>query len=172
MGKRQIFIDTETTGLSPRQGHRIVEIAALETMSGRATERVFHIYLDPERDIDPRAMQVHGLSREFLTGKPTFSAIADDFINFIRDAELIIHNAKFDVAFIDEEFKRSGLPYRLNDLGNVLCSMQLAKNLFPGESASLDALIERLGLNITRDKHSALEDVELLSQVFFRMTAI
>lgn len=100
MNKRQIFIDTETTGLSPNNGHRIVEIAAIETVSGQITGKVFHTYLDPEREIDPGAMKVHGLTPTFLEGKPTFFNIAETFVNFIRDAELIMHNAQFDTSFI------------------------------------------------------------------------
>jgi DNA polymerase-3 subunit epsilon len=169
MGNRQIFIDTETTGLSPKNGHRIVELAAIETISGQATGRVFHTYLDPQRDIDPSAIRVHGLSRDFLRGKPTFSNVAYAFIDFVRGAELIIHNAQFDTSFINSEFEGLGMPHTLNDLGRVKCSMKLARQQFPGESASLDSLIQRSEINIIRGKHSALEDARLLSEVYFQI---
>ncbi|MGZ8212884.1 MAG: exonuclease domain-containing protein [Methylosarcina sp.] len=169
MEKRLIFIDTETTGLSPRQGHKIVELAAVETISEKFTGRAFHTYLDPQRDIDFGAMQIHGLSRDFLRGKPIFRDIADTFIDFIRGAELIIHNAQFDTAFIDAELEGSGKPHRLNDLGRVTCSMKLARQYFPGENASLDSLTQRSAVNIVRGKHSALEDARILSEIFFRI---
>lgn len=169
MNKRQIFIDTETTGLSPNNGHRIVEIAAIETVSGQITGKVFHTYLDPEREIDPGAMKVHGLTLTFLEGKPTFFNIAETFVNFIRDAELIMHNAQFDTSFINAEFKRAGFSFTLNDIGNVQCTMKLARSLFPGESVSLDSLVQRSNIKIVRGKHSALEDARILSDVFFRV---
>lgn len=169
MDKRQIFIDTETTGLSPLNGHRIVEIAAVETVGGLVTGKVFHTYLDPKREIDPGAMKVHGLSRDFLNGKPTFCNIAMNFVDFVRDAELMMHNAQFDTSFINAEFKRSGFSFTLNDIGNVQCTMKLARSLFPGESASLDSLIQRSNIKIVRGKHSALEDARILSDIFFQI---
>jgi DNA polymerase-3 subunit epsilon len=169
MSQRQIFIDTETTGLSPKHGHRIVELAAIETLSGQITGRVFHAYLDPKCDIDPGAMQVHGLSRDFLMGKPVFDDVVNAFVDFIRGAELIMHNAPFDTAFINSEFEGVGLPYTLNDTGKVICTMKLARRKFPGESVSLDSLIQRSGIKIVRRKHSALEDARILSEIFFRV---
>lgn len=169
MSKRQIFIDTETTGLSPKNGHRIVEIAAIETTSGQITGRVFHTYLDPKRDIDHGAMQVHGLSRNFLRDKPAFGDVVNAFIDFICGAELIMHNAQFDTAFINAEFEGLGLSYTLNDIAQITCTMKLARQIFPGESASLDSLIQRSSINIIRGKHSALEDARILSEVFFRI---
>lgn len=166
MKNRQVFIDTETTGLSARTGHRIIELAAVEAVGGELTGRVFHTYLDPERSIDPGAQRVHGISASNLKGKPKFRDIAHSLREFISGAECLMHNAAFDKGFIDAEFERTGLSERLTDLGNVTCTMLLARSRYPGESASLDALIQRAGLGVTRNQHSALEDAKLLAAVY------
>jgi|GEM_PF-65014 len=170
METRQIFIDTETTGLSVRQGHRIVEIAALEATGGRLTGRKFHAYLNPERNIDQGAQQVHGLTTSFLRGHPKFSEIAQEFISFVRGAECLMHNAPFDVSFIDAELERAGHRIQLADISDrITCTLKLARKHYPGESASLDALMQRAGLNFTRQNHSAMGDTRLLSEVYFRL---
>lgn len=168
MNKRQIFIDTETTGLSASKGHRIVELAAVEAINGCLTGNSFHTYLDPERSIDPGAQQVHGITARSLVGKPKFADVADDFIDFVTGAECLMHNASFDSRFIDAELARAGHRQGIGDLVEVTCTVKLARQCFPGESASLDTLISRAGLEVTRHKHSALEDANLLAEVYFR----
>lgn len=168
MIKRQIFIDTETTGLSADQGHRIVELAAVEAISGQITGRIFHTYLNPERSIEPAAERVHGLSSSALAGKPTFVNVAKELVEFIRGAECLMHNASFDAGFINTEFELAGLQERLADFVKVTCTMQLAKSRYPGERVSLDALIQRAGLCVVRHKHSALDDARLLADVYFK----
>jgi DNA polymerase-3 subunit epsilon len=171
---RQIILDTETTGLEPEQGHRIIEIGAIEIVNRRRTGRQFHRYLCPDRDIDPGAVQVHGLTNEFLSGQPRFPEIADDLLEFIRDAEVIIHNAPFDVAFLDAEFQRMapGVPTpKTNDLCQVLDTLALARQLHPGQRNSLDALCKRYSVdNSHRDLHGALLDADLLLEVYLAMT--
>lgn len=164
---RQIFLDTETTGLSAQSGHRVVELAAVEAVDGKLTGRTFHVYLDPERSIDPRAEQVHGLSAEFLRGKSRFIDIATPFVDFVRGAECLIHNAVFDTPFINAELERAGSENRLQNLAKISCTMLLAKSMFPGESVSLDSLIKRAGIPTTRKLHSALEDANLLADVYY-----
>jgi len=168
MTKRQVFIDTETTGLSAQKGHRIVELAAVEAIGGKVTGRVFHTYLDPERSIDPPAEQVHGLSAAYLKSKPRFIKVASAFVEFVRSAECLMHNAAFDTGFIDAELSLAGYMVRLKDLGEITCTMKLARSRFPGEIASIDALIRRSGLPANRTQHSALEDASLLAEVYFR----
>lgn len=168
MTKRQVFIDTETTGLSAQKGHRIVELAAVEAIGGKVTGRVFHAYIDPERSIDPRAEQVHGLSAAYLKSKPRFIEFASAFVEFVRGAECLMHNATFDAGFINAELSHAGYMVRLQDLGEITCTMKLARSRFPGETSSLDALIKRSGLPVTRTQHSALEDASLLAEVYFR----
>jgi DNA polymerase-3 subunit epsilon len=169
MGKRQVFIDTETTGLSAQAGHRIVELAAVEAMNGSLTGRQFHTYLNPERSIDPYAEKVHGLSSDFLRNKPRFSEVAQSFIDFVDGADCIMHNAPFDTGFINAEFQASGSARRLQDLGNIVCTVALARTKFPGEPASLDALIRKSGNPNSRKNHSALEDAQLLAAVYFTL---
>lgn len=149
MIKRQIFIDTETTGISASTGHRIIEIAAVEAVNGRVTGKTFHTYLDPQRSIDPSAQRVHGITSAALVGKPKFVDIAEDFIAFIAGAECLMHNATFDCGFIDVELARAGYKQGISNLVQVTCTLKLARNLFPGESASLDTLISRAGLEIS-----------------------
>lgn len=167
MIKRQIFIDTETTGISACTGHRIIEIAAVEAVNGRLTGKILHTYLDPQRSIDPGAQRVHGITSAALVDKPKFVDIAEDFLAFIAGAECLMHNATFDCEFIDAELARAGHKQSISNLGQVTCTLKLARKLFPGESASLDALISRAGLGMSRQKHSALEDAKLLAEVYF-----
>lgn len=169
MTKRQIFIDTETTGLSAKGGHRIVELAAVETVNGKLTGKTFHTYLNPEHSIDPYAQKVHGLSIEFLATKPRFSDIAESFKSFVQGSECLMHNAPFDTGFINAELEAAGYGERLHQLANIVCTVSLAKSRFPGESATLDSLIERSGNSTKRKNHSALEDAQLLADVYFKL---
>lgn len=166
MTKRQIFIDTETTGISARNGHRIIELAAVEAINGRLTGKTLHTYLDPERDIDPGAQQVHGISAAALIGKPKFAEVAEQLVAFLEGAECFMHNATFDCSFIDAELARTGYTRGLSAICQVICTLKLARQHFPGQSASLDALISRAGLAASRQKHSALEDAMLLAEVY------
>jgi len=171
MTKRQIFIDTETTGLSAKGGHRIVELAAVEAVDGKLTGRTFHTYLNPGRSIDPYAQKVHGLSIEFLANKPRFTDIADGFISFVQGTECLMHNAPFDTGFINAELVAAGYGERLQQMANIVCTVSLAKSRFPGEPASLDSLIERSGNSTMRKHHSALEDAQLLANVYIKLLA-
>jgi DNA polymerase-3 subunit epsilon len=168
---RQIFLDTETTGLNPQTGDRIVEVACVEMVNRRLTERHQHFYLNPERSNSEDALRIHGLTDEFLADKPLFSEIADELGAFIEGAELIIHNAAFDVGFLDEEFKRCGRPKTRSFAHAVTDSLSMARELFPGKSNSLDALCKRLEVdNGHRTLHGALLDAQLLAEVYIRMT--
>lgn len=171
MTNRQIFIDTETTGLSVRAGHRVVELAAIEAINGQLTGRKFHTYLNPGRPIDPYAQKVHGLSSEFLADKPRFSDIAKEFASFVQGSECLMHNAPFDTGFINAELAAAGYSERLQQMATIVCTVSLAKSRFPGESASLDSLIERSGNLNNRKNHSALEDVHLLAKIYFKLLA-
>lgn len=165
------MLDTETTGLEFRLGDRVIEIGCVEMLGRKLTGRRFHRYLNPEREVDAGALAVHGLSNEFLQDKPKFRDIADEFMAFIRDAELVIHNAPFDVGFLDNELSLMGRP-TLNDLAaGVVDTLKMAKELHPGRRNSLDALCERYQVNHTqRTLHGALLDAELLSEVYLAMT--
>lgn len=169
---RQIILDTETTGLEPAQGHRIIELGCVELVNRRPTGRTFQRYLNPERTIDPGAQAVHGLSSEFLSGQPKFADVVEDFVAFIAGAELIIHNAPFDVGFIDHEFGRLPPPQRLlTDLCTVLDTLALARQLHPGQRNSLDALCKRYNVdNSNRELHGALLDARILADVYLAMT--
>ena len=169
---RQIVLDTETTGLEPAQGHRIIEIGCVELVNRRPTGRTFHRYLNPERAIDPGAQAVHGLSTEFLADQPRFAAIVADFVEFVTGAELVIHNAPFDVGFIDHEFGRLPPPQRLlTDLCAILDTLALARQLHPGQRNNLDALCKRYGVdNSKRDLHGALLDARILADVYLAMS--
>ena len=165
---REIVIDTETTGLDPRGGDRIVEIAAVELVNHLPTGRVFHQYLNPDRDMPQDAFAVHGLSAEFLADKPRFAEIAEPFIGFIDGARLVIHNAEFDIAFINAELGRLSRPSVARDL--AIDTLALARQKFPGAQASLDALCRRFAIdNSARAKHGALLDAELLSEVYLEL---
>lgn len=169
---RQIVLDTETTGLDPNQGHRIIEIGCVELVGRKLTGRHFHQYINPERAIDEGAQQVHGISLESLADKPLFAAIADDFLEFVEGAELVIHNAPFDLGFLNKELSLLG-PNRgiLEESCQVLDSLVLARQMHPGQRNSLDALCKRYFIdNSQRDLHGALLDAELLAEVYLIMT--
>lgn len=168
---RQIILDTETTGLDPRQGHRVIEIAAVEMLNRRLTGNHFHRYINPDRDIEEGALQVHGITREFLQDKPRFADIAAEFLEFVQGAELIIHNAPFDTAFLNAELAQHGMNSLQTYSGEVIDTLLMARNLHPGQRNSLDALCKRYGVdNSTRTLHGALLDCELLAQVYLSMT--
>jgi DNA polymerase-3 subunit epsilon len=168
---RQVVLDTETTGLEVEQQHRVIEIGCVELLNRRLTGRRFHQYLNPERDIDEGAVQVHGLTRERLAKEPTFAHVHREFLEFIRDAELIIHNAPFDVAFLNAEFARIEAAHRVADLCRVLDSLALARQMHPGQRNSLDALCKRYSVdNSHRDYHGALLDARILAEVYLAMT--
>jgi DNA polymerase-3 subunit epsilon len=170
---RQIVLDTETTGLEVSQGHRIIEIGCVELLNRRATGRTFHRYLNPDREVDEAARAIHGMSRQHLQDKPRFGEIADLFSQFIAGAELIMHNAAFDVAFLDAEFGRleSATPIRTSTLCQVLDTLSLAREMHPGQRNSLDALCKRYGVdNSHRDLHGALLDARILADVYLAMT--
>ncbi len=170
---RQIVLDTETTGLSWEKGNRVVEIGCVELIERRVSGRTFQRYLDPQRDMEPGAEQVTGLSREFLSGKPLFAEVVDEFLEFVRGSELIIHNADFDVGFLDHELSLLGPGYgRLRDYCAVLDSLAMARERFPGQRNSLDALCKRMEVdNAHRSLHGALLDAQLLTEVYLAMTA-
>jgi DNA polymerase-3 subunit epsilon len=165
---REIVLDTETTGLSPLEGHRLVELGCLELINYLPTGRSFHTYIDPERDMPEDAFRVHGLSSEFLKGHPVFAAIVDEFLAFIEDSPLVIHNAKFDMAFLNAELtraRREPLPW-----ARAVDTLALASRRFPGAPVSLDALCRRFGIdNSGRQKHGALLDSELLADVYLQL---
>jgi len=168
---RQIVLDTETTGLNPRSGDRIIEIGCVELVNRRLTGNNFHYYINPERDSDPGALAVHGLTSEFLSDKPKFAEIARALCDYLRDAEIIIHNAPFDVGFLDAEFEKLGLPQFEQHVRSVTDTLLQAKELHPGKRNSLDALCERYGVsNAHRTLHGALLDSELLAEVYLAMT--
>ncbi len=169
---RQVVLDTETTGLNPKEGHRIIEIGCVELINRRLTDRQFHMYINPERLVDAGAMEVHGISNEFLQDKPVFKDVADDFIDFIRGAELVIHNAPFDVGFMDHEFGLlKPVAEKTADFCTVFDSLVYARKKHPGQRNSLDALCKRYGIdNSHRDLHGALLDAEILSDVYLLMT--
>jgi DNA polymerase-3 subunit epsilon len=168
---RQIFLDTETTGLSADQGDRVVEIGCVELINRKLTGNNLHIYLNPERDSHEEALKVHGLTTEFLRDKPKFEQIANDFLAYVQDAEIIIHNASFDVGFLNVELQRAGkLPFR-EHVSSVVDTLAMAKEMFPGKRNSLDALCARLDVdNSGRTLHGALLDAELLADVYINMT--
>jgi len=165
---REIVLDTETTGLDPNSGHRLVEIGCVELVNHLATGNVFHRYINPERDMPIEAFNVHGLSEEFLADKPLFSAVAEDFVDFIGDAPLVIHNADFDMKFLNWELKNLGLPVLPMD--RAIDTVKMARKKFPGSPANLDALCRRFGIdNSAREKHGALLDAELLAEVYLEL---
>ena len=170
---RQVVLDTETTGLSWERGHRVVEIGCIELVERRPTGRRFQRYLNPGRELDLGAQEVTGLTLEFLQDKPTFDRVAMEFLDFIRGAELLIHNADFDIGFLDYELSLLGEGYgRMRDHAAVLDTLALARERFPGQRNSLDALCRRLGVdNAHRTLHGALLDAELLAEVYLSMTA-
>ena len=165
---KEIVLDTETTGLSVRDGHRIVEIGCIELDNLVPTKNIFHFYLNPERKVSEKAFQVHGYSDEFLATKQIFADIADDFIKFIKDKKIIIHNAEFDIGHLNNELSLIGKP-KINN-SNVIDTLELARNKFPGSGISLDALCKRFRIdNSKREKHTALIDCELLAKVYINL---
>ena len=168
---RQIILDTETTGLEPSQGHRIIEFAGLEMVNRKLTGRHCHLYMHPEREIDPDAQRVHGISLDFLADKPKFGAIADELTAFIGGAELIIHNAPFDVGFLNAEFNRLGIPPVAQLCAGVIDTLVMARDTFPGKRNNLDALCDRYDIDRSnRTLHGALVDCELLAEVYLALT--
>ena len=169
---RQVVLDTETTGLEPRQGHRIIEIGALELIDRQLTGRQFHVYINPERDIEQGALEVHGITEEFLKDKPRFAEIADDLMAFADGAELVIHNAPFDIGFIDNELSLTGHEHAsITAVSTVLDTLELARDLHPGQRNNLDALCKRYEVdNSSRSLHGALLDAEILTDVYLAMT--
>jgi DNA polymerase-3 subunit epsilon len=169
---RQIILDTETTGLDPNDGHRIIEIGCYELNARRPTGNTFHYYLNPDREVDAGAIEVHGITNEFLRDKPRFPEIAQAFIDFIRGAELVIHNAPFDVGFIDHELARLGEAWgRITDYASVIDTLVMARELHPGQRNTLDALCKRYEIdNSQRQLHGALLDAQILADVYLAMT--
>lgn len=174
---RQVVLDTETTGMNQAGGpiylnHKIIEIGCVEVINRRLTGRHFHVYVKPDRLVDPEAFEVHGISDAFLRDKPTFAQISDEFVEFITGAELVIHNAPFDVGFMDYEFDLlgRGIP-KTNEMSGILDTLVMAKNIHPGQRNSLDALCKRYGIdNSSRELHGALLDAEILADVYLAMT--
>ena len=165
---KEIVLDTETTGLSVRDGHRIVEIGCIELDNLVPTKNIFHFYLNPERKVSQKAFEVHGYSDDFLSTKQKFFEIADDFIKFIKDKKIIIHNAEFDIGHLNNELSLIGKP-KINN-SNIIDTLELARNKFPGSGISLDALCKRFRIdNSKREKHTALIDCELLSKVYINL---
>lgn len=168
---RQIVLDTETTGLNPRSGDRIIEIGCVELINRRLTGNNFHVYINPERDSEDGALAVHGLTTEFLGDKPKFAEIADELRDYVSGAEIIIHNAPFDVGFIDAEFNRLNVPSFAEHVGQITDTLVRAKEMHPGKRNSLDALCDRYGVsNAHRALHGALLDAELLAEVYLAMS--
>ncbi len=168
---RQIFLDTETTGLYPDQGDRLIEVGCVELINRKPTGNILHFYVNPGRDSHEEALKVHGITTEFLRDKPAFAAIADALVTFVQGAEVLIHNAPFDLGFLDRELALLGRPGFLHHAGRVVDTLAMAKELFPGKRNSLDALCERLGVDHSgRTLHGALLDAELLADVYIYMT--
>lgn len=167
---RQVVLDTETTGIGPEQGHRIIEIGCVEVIDRKLTGRHYHQYINPQREIDEEAIGVHGITNEFVADKPLFAQVAQEFYQFIAGAELVIHNAPFDVGFMDSEFRRVGIADTATFCG-VLDTLVLARDMHPGQRNSLDALCKRYGIdNSHRELHGALLDAEILADVYLMMT--
>ncbi len=169
---RQVVLDTETTGINPKDGHKVIEIGCVELLNRRLTQRSFHVYLNPDREIDAGAIEVHGITNEFLQDKPRFADVVDDFIAFIADAELIIHNAPFDVGFLNHELSLlKGETRRIETVSQVFDTLTFARKKHPGARNSLDALCKRYSIdNSHRELHGALLDAEILADVYLLMT--
>jgi DNA polymerase-3 subunit epsilon len=168
---RQIILDTETTGLNPKNGDRIVEIGCIELLNRRLTGNSLHFYINPERDIPEEAARIHGLRAEFLSDKPLFKDLAEEIIRFTKDAEVIIHNASFDLGFLDMEFRKAGYPLFSSMVSGVIDTLKDAQQMFPGKRNNLDALCQRFEVrNDHRTFHGALLDAELLAEVYLCMT--
>lgn len=168
---RQVVLDTETTGIDPKQGHRIIEIGCVEMIGRKLTKRHFHAYVNPDREVEEEAFRVHGISNEFLADKPRFHEIAQEFFDFIKGAELIIHNAPFDIGFMDHEFARLGGYPKTHEVCRVFDSLVYARKKHPGQKNNLDILCKRYGIdNSHRELHGALLDSEILADVYLLMT--
>jgi DNA polymerase-3 subunit epsilon len=168
---RQIVLDTETTGIDPSEGHRIIEIGCVELMERQLTGRNYHVYVNPEREVEAEAITIHGITNEFLVDKPKFAEIADEFFEFIKGAELVIHNAAFDVGFMDAEFARLKPVRKTADHCGVVDSLAIARARHPGQKNNLDALCKRYGVdNSNRELHGALLDAEILADVYLLLT--
>ena len=168
---RQIFLDTETTGLYAEQGDRVIEIGCVELFNRKLTGNNLHFYLNPGRDSHEEALRIHGLTTEFLRDKPKFSAVADEFLAYVQDAEIIIHNASFDIGFLNAELRLLGKPLFKEHVASVIDTLVMAKEMFPGKRNNLDSLCDRLGVdNSGRTLHGALLDAELLADVYINMT--
>ena len=168
---RQIFLDTETTGLSPDEGDRVVEIGCVELLNRKLTGNNLHFYLNPERDSHEEALRVHGLTTEFLSDKPKFAEVMAQFLDYVEGAEIIIHNAPFDVGFLNKELELQGRPAFTTYVASITDSLAMAKEMFPGKRNSLDSLCDRLEVdNSGRTLHGALLDAELLADVYINMT--
>jgi DNA polymerase-3 subunit epsilon len=169
---RQIVLDTETTGLEPAAGHRVIEIGCVELVNRRPTQNRFHRYVNPEREVDRAALEVHGIEDDFLATQPKFAEIAREFIEFVKGAELVIHNADFDVEFLNHELKRlPDMPLEIRDCCGVLDTLALARRLHPGQRNSLDALAKRYNVdNSKRELHGALLDAQILADIYLAMT--
>ncbi|HAD48512.1 MAG TPA: DNA polymerase III subunit epsilon, partial [Idiomarina sp.] len=169
---RQVVLDTETTGINPAEGHRIIEIGCVELIDRKPTGKHYHVYINPERVVEQEAIEVHGITNDFLTDKPVFAQIVDDFLGFIKGAQLVIHNAPFDVGHMDAEFSRLQAGYgQTTDYCSVLDSLQLAREMRPGQRNSLDALCKAFEVdNSARELHGALLDAEILADVYLAMT--
>jgi DNA polymerase-3 subunit epsilon len=168
---RQIILDTETTGLEVGEGHRVIEIGCVELNNRRVTAKTFHHYLNPDRAIDAGAQEVHGISNDFLADKPRFADIAQSLLDYVSGAELVIHNAAFDIGFLDKELELAGYSERLGRICGVVDTVSMARRMHPGQKASLDALCKRYGVdNSNRELHGALLDARLLADVYLAMT--
>ena len=168
---RQIILDTETTGLSPDDGHRIIEIGCVELVNRKLTDNRYHVYLNPDREIDAGAIEVHGISNQFLADKPRFEAVVEEFLGFVSDAELIIHNAPFDVGFLNHELSLCNHDSVIEECCAVIDTLLIARKKHPGQRNSLDALCKRYGIdNSHRELHGALLDAEILADVYLAMT--
>lgn len=170
---REIALDTETTGISPQEGHRIIEIGAVEMVNHFRTGNVFHMYINPEREVSEGAFKVHGISNQFLADKPVFKDVVHKFIEFIGDSRLVIHNAQFDIGFLNHHFAEHSIPLIPNAEERVLCTLQYARKKYPGARNSLDALCLRFNIDLSaREKHGALLDAELLADVYAEMVGV
>jgi DNA polymerase-3 subunit epsilon len=169
---RQVVLDTETTGLEPGAGHRIIELGCIEIVNRRPTNNKFHRYVNPDRTVDRGAVDVHGIEDEFLAKQPRFAEVANEFLEFVKGAELVIHNADFDVEFINHELRRlEGVPHQIRDCCTVLDTLALARRMHPGQRNSLDALAKRYNVdNSKRDLHGALLDAQILTDIYLAMT--
>lgn len=172
MSSRQIVLDTETTGLETSEGHRVIEIGCVELVDRKYTHNNFHYYLNPDRDIDVGAIEIHGITSEFLKDKPRFPEVQEQFFQYINGAELVIHNAAFDVGFIEYEYSLlNGKPFKLSEICTIVDSLQVARKLHPGQKNNLDALCKRYFIdNSQRTLHGALLDAEILADVYLMMT--